>query len=134
LLEKDPEKRYKSAKELIFDIQKYKEDPKNFDPGGKMFDDEVTAKQFEKGKEALIKGQYDVALDMLKEVAKATPDSAEVQIALGKTYAQKNFKKPCLDAFKKALQLEPDKVEYLLDYANALYKLRAYEEAEVEIQ
>jgi serine/threonine protein kinase len=132
LLEKDPNNRYKNAKELIFDIQKFREDPKGFDPQ-RMFDDEVTIKTYEKAKDAYIKKNFDVALDLLKEVVKAKADSAEVQSWLGKTYAMKNFKKPAMDAFKKAKDLEPDNTQWMLDYANGLYQLRAFDDAEVEI-
>jgi serine/threonine protein kinase len=133
LLEKDPNNRYKNAKELIFDIQKFREDPKGFDPQ-KMFDDEITVKSYDKAKDAYIKKNFDLALDLLKQVAQAKPESAEIQSWLGKTYAAKNFKKPSMDAFKKALTFEPTNTQWMLDYANALYTLRAWDDAEVEIK
>jgi len=133
LLEKDPNNRYQTARELIFDLQKFREDPKGFDPT-RMFDDEETETKWEKAKEAYNKKNYDFALDLAKGVAQAKTDSPEVFVLLGKIYAAKNFKKPALDAFKKALATDPESTQNLLDYGIALYSLREWDEAEATIK
>ncbi|MBI4858785.1 MAG: protein kinase [Candidatus Riflebacteria bacterium] len=133
LLEKDPNNPYRNAKELIFDLQRFREDPKGFDPT-RMFDDEEMTTKWEKAKEAYVKKNYDFALDLAKTVAQAKPDSAEIQVLLGKVYAAKNFKKPAMDAFKKALNREPESTQTLLDYGIALYSLREWDEAEATVK
>ncbi|HEX4484916.1 MAG TPA: tetratricopeptide repeat protein [Terriglobales bacterium] len=69
---------------------------------------------------SLIKaGQFDRGMNLLKEVAKKNPDSAEIHGLLGGAYADQGIYAPALEEYHKSLALDPSQahVHFLLGLA-----------------
>jgi serine/threonine protein kinase len=130
LLERDPNNRFKTAREFIHDLHHYKEDGGAGTPAAIP----ASGSPLEQAQAAYTNKDYDRALELAKAQATAKPDAVELQVLLGKIYAAKNFKKPSMDAFKKAMTLQPNVAQHALDFGMALYTLRAWDEAETAVK
>jgi len=129
LMSKDPRGRYDTAKDLIFDIEKYKEDPVGHDPD-KLFDDDELVEVWEQAQQEFAADNIDAALDLAKQVEAQRKDSADVYVLLAKIQAKKKWKPPAKKSFQRALELDPDNADYMLQYGIMLASLKDYDEAE----
>ncbi|MBI4870148.1 MAG: protein kinase, partial [Candidatus Riflebacteria bacterium] len=101
LLARDPNARYQKAKELLADLELFKDDPEGFDPKA-SFDDEEISTKGEQAKEALVRKDYDQALRLGQVVAARKQDFAELQAFLGKAHAGAGNLDESVAAFQKA--------------------------------
>jgi len=59
-------------------------------------------------KEHIMLGRYEEAISLLKELAKANPENAAIYYLLGTAYEEANLNELSVEAFVKALQIDPD--------------------------
>ena len=81
------------------------------------------------GVQAFKSGNYSVAAKEFQGVVKQRPDWAGGHFMLGQALAKLNRNQQALDAFRKAYDLDPNKVEYQLALANGLLQTRMYTDA-----
>lgn len=129
MLAKNPNDRYASAKDIIKDLQGFRENPAGGGGAGGM-DDEI-AEKWDKAKNAFLRGETDVAELLTKQVLDHKKDSAEVWAQMGKIQAKKGQTFACLESFDKALKLNPEDDELKLDYGVWAFKLGQFDKAKV---
>ncbi len=133
LLARDPNARYQKAKEILGDLEAFKDDPEGFDPAS-MFDDEGISAKWEQAKEALASKDFPRALRLVQAVATRKQDSAEIHAFLGKAYAGNGVETETITHFSKAIELEPEQDQHRLDFGIALYGLKIYDQAAEQFQ
>ena len=81
-------------------------------------------RDFELGKEALTKQNYDEAIGYFKSYLEKSPQDAEAHLQLGLAFLKQGNLKAAVDAFKESLRLNPEN-----DEARPLIKESMFEEA-----
>ncbi len=81
------------------------------------------------GVNAFKAGNYSVAAKEFQGVVGQRPDWAGGHFMLGQALAKLNRKEQALDSFRKAYDLDPNKVEYQLALANGFLQTRMYTDA-----
>jgi tetratricopeptide (TPR) repeat protein len=74
-------------------------------------------------------GNYSSAAKEFQDVVKQRPDWAGGHFMLGQALARLNRKEQALDSFRKAYDLDPNKVEYQLALANGFLQTHMYTDA-----
>ncbi len=129
ILAKNPNNRYASAKDVIADLQAFKENPAG---GSAELDDEV-ADHWEKAQQFFMKGDTALSEQFLKRVitAESMKQNAEVWALMGKIQAKQQQTFACMESFDKAIRLAPEDDELKLDYGIWAFKLEQYDKAKV---
>ena len=129
LLAKNPNDRYAHAKDVIADLQAFKENPQGAVGGGVM--GEEIADSWDKAQQHFMKGETDIAEHFCKKVLEHQKDRAEVWALMAKIQAKKAQTFACLESFEKALKLNPEDDELKLDYGIWAFKLEQFDKAKV---
>lgn len=129
MLAKNPNDRYETAKDIIRDLQQFKENPGGVGLAEGM--DEDIADKWAKAKDAFLRGETDVAEMLTKKVLEHKKDSSEVWAQMAKIQAKKGQTFACMESFDKALKLNPDDDELKLDYGVRAFQLEQFDKAKV---
>lgn len=131
ILKKNPNDRYEQAKDVIQDLQAFKENPSAV--GGAGGSNEEVVEAWEKAQKMFMEGEVDVAEQFMKKVVgdASMKENAEVWAMMGKIQAKKQQTFACMESFDKALRLAPDDDELKLDYGIWAFKLEQYDKAKV---
>jgi protein O-GlcNAc transferase len=84
----------------------------------------------EEAKNALDGGDYDGAIERLKQVVRAAPERAEAHFLLGNAYAKKGQHGQAEEAYRKALELDADYVDAYSNLGFVYYQQQKLSEAE----
>ncbi len=133
LMEKNPDKRFQSAKELLAELQRLRT-ASAVSNAGETFDSEETAKLWSEAKEAYKAKDFDRSLKLAEEVGKKMDGSADVHCLLGKLYAAKEVTQKALEHFKKSIQLSGGDAQYVLYYGISLYEMKMFDQARTEFK
>lgn len=82
-----------------------------------------------RGKELLLKGEFEQALPFLEQACKADPKSSLVNSQLAETYLRLNQIEKAEEFGKKAVELEPGNADYRSTLAGIYASLKKYDEA-----
>lgn len=127
ILAKNPNNRYEYAKEVIADLQSFKEGGSTGGSGSGM--DEEIQDAWDKAKDYFLQGQIDEAEYFTKKVLEHRKDDAEAYAQMGKIQAKKGQTFACMESFDKAIKLNPEDDELKLDYGIWAFKLEQFDKA-----
>ena len=137
LLERDPNQRFQSCRDLQTEIRKCLDGTPDATNSGSheavAAEREVSAK-WSQAKEAFARRDLDRALELAIDVSKAKTDDAEIHCLLGKIYAAKEYTYNAIEEFKKTMALEPTSCQFKLDFAVALYSMKMIDRAKEEFE
>ena len=99
----------------------------NFEQALKFYNDD-DASMYELSALYQINGRTTEAFNMIKQAAELDPDNKWYQIRLAHFYLQNSDYQSFKDIYNKLFEKEPDNLDYLEDYINALMAIGDYEE------
>ncbi len=137
LLERDPNQRFQSARDLQMEIRKCLDgSPAATNSGSHtaVAAERETSAKWSQAKEAFARRDLDRALELAIDVSRAKTDDAEIHCLLGKIYAAKEYTYNAIEEFKKTMALEPSNCQYKLDFAVALYSMKMIDRAKEEFE
>ena len=137
LLERDPNLRFQSARDLQMEIRKCLDGTPAATTSGShtaVAAERETSAKWSQAKEAFARRDLDRALELAIDVSRAKTDSAEIHCLLGKIYAAKEYTYNAIEEFKKTMALEPTSCQYKLDFAVALYSMKMIDRAKEEFE
>ena len=91
--------------------------------------DDETRRLYEQGNKARISGEYAEAQPLLEQAVRACPEAAECWWALGHVLLNTGEFDYAIARFRKAIELAPDCLRFMVDLAKSLEMLGEYEEA-----
>lgn len=128
LLKKNPNDRYDDAKDVIRDLQAFKENPNAAGSGGGDMDEEI-ADHWDKAQKHFMKGETEISKHFVEKVLAHKRDSAEVWVLMGKIQAKMDQTFACMESFEKAIKLAPEDDELKLDYGICAFNLEQWDKA-----
>jgi tetratricopeptide (TPR) repeat protein len=89
---------------------------------------------FAEAEKLRIAGDYEGAQPKYAEIAAEFPDDGEAHTGLGHCLLNTGMFEESLDAFKRAVELEPESVKFLLNYGKTLCMLGEYDDAKAQFE
>jgi len=137
LLERDPNQRHQSARDLQVEVRALLDGQQRGAAGAGQaagaMERELAAK-WSQAKEAFARRDLDRALELAIEVSRGKTANAEIHCLLGKIYAAKEYTYNAIEEFKKTMALDPGNCQYKVDFAVALYSMKMVDRSKEEFQ